>query len=274
MAFTEINGVRYHYELVGDGPPLVLLHGFTGSLENWRPLVDNLKDHYTLLTVDLLGHGQTAAPPDAHRYSMASVAEDVIGLIDATIGKSCHLLGYSMGGRLALYIAVHYPAKINVLILESASPGLSTELERAPRRQRDDELASWIETEGIERFVDYWEKLPLFASQQRLPTDIRARLRSQRLKNNPVGLANSLRGMGTGAQPSLWDKLRLLEIPALLLVGVLDTKFVGIAQQMYDLLPQAQLQIIPDAGHTLHLEAPAQYQNLIQNRLEARNVDY
>jgi 2-succinyl-6-hydroxy-2,4-cyclohexadiene-1-carboxylate synthase len=153
------------------------------------------------------------------------------------------------------------------LILESASPGLATEAERDERQVRDNDLADRIERDGIAAFVDYWEALPLFASQQRLPDDVRARLRSQRLNNRPAGLANSLRGMGTGVQPSMCDRLPGLAMTTLLLAGEFDSKFVGLAQQMYDLIPEARLQIVPNTGHTIHLEAPVKVQNLVTSFL-------
>jgi 2-succinyl-6-hydroxy-2,4-cyclohexadiene-1-carboxylate synthase len=187
---------------------------------------------------------------------MEPVAASLITLLDRRTSQPAHLLGYSMGGRLALYLAVHYPHRFRSLILESASPGLKTEAEREARRQRDNALSKRIERDGITAFVDFWESLPLWASQSKLPPETRARLRQQRLQNNPAGLANSLRGMGTGVQPSLWQKLPEVPLPVLLLTGALDRKFVGIAQEMAPLFPQAQHVTIPDAGHTIHLERP------------------
>lgn len=272
MPFHQINGVHFHHELTGDGPPLTLLHGFTGSLKNWSLFVHGLKEQFTVLTVDLLGHGRTDVLHGAGRYGMIHAAADLIALIDETFGAPSHLLGYSMGGRLALYTAIHYPEKITSLILESTSPGLMSHVERMQRQQQDNALADRIERDGIEAFVDYWQALPLFASQQRLAPDIRSALRHQRLRNRPAGLANSLRGMGTGVQPSLWDQLHQLNLPVLLLAGELDTKFVGIAQQMYDLLPDAQLVVVPDAGHTVHLEQPAAFQSAVMTFLRGSDA--
>lgn len=260
MAFAEINGLNYHYEFAGDGPLLVLLHGFTGSLENWRSHVKVLSEQYHVLTVDLPGHGQTDAPDDPTRYQMQQTAADLVALREQLDFHPAHLLGYSMGARLALYVAVTYPGQVRSLILESGSPGLATEAERQARVRSDEGLADRIEQDGIAAFVDYWEQIPLFASQQNLSADVRLRLREMRLQNCQTGLANSLRGMGTGVQPSLWQRLNELNMPVLLLAGALDTKFVGIAQQMYDWIPNARLVIVPDVGHTIHLEAPAVFQ--------------
>lgn len=260
MPFAEINGLNYHYEVSGSGPLLVLLHGFTGSLANWQPHAEAFAAQYQVLTVDLPGHGRTDAPEAPARYAMPQVAADVMALAAQVGQMPAHLLGYSMGGRLALYMAVQNPAQVRSLVLESASPGLADAAAREARIQQDEALAARIERKGVEAFVDYWEQIPLFASQQRLSVEIRQRLRQQRLKNNPRGLANSLRGMGTGVQPSLWQQPGGLVMPVLLMAGALDTKFAGIGQQMYDLMPDARLEVVPDAGHTLHLEAPEWFQ--------------
>ncbi len=265
--FRIVNNIRYNYDLSGDGSPLVLLHGFTGSSENWQPHLQAFSEHFQVVTIDLPGHGQTDSPEDPLRYRMEQVASDVIELIREGCTSPVHLLGYSMGARLALYVVVHYPDAIQSLILESGSPGLADEAAQAERIWQDEALADRIERDGIEAFVDYWERIPLFASQQRLTDEHRQRLREQRLRNQPHGLANSLRGMGTGVQPSLWDRLNTLNVPVLLLAGALDTKFVGIASQMYDLLPNATSVIVPDAGHSIHLEAPAAFQSYVLNFL-------
>ena len=195
---------------------------------------------------------------------MTQIAASLITLLDQHTSQPAHLLGYSMGGRLALYLAVHYPKRFHSLILESASPGLKTAVERDERRQRDNTLANRIERDSIEAFIDFWERLPLWASQQQLSKETHARLRQQRLQNNPAGLANSLRGMGTGVQSSLWQNLQNVQLPVLLMTGELDHKFIGIAQEMAPLLPLAQHITIPDAGHTIHLEKPTQYtQNVV-----------
>jgi 2-succinyl-6-hydroxy-2,4-cyclohexadiene-1-carboxylate synthase len=240
-------------------PFLLLLHGFTGSAQSWRPLLPTLSLHFQVITPDILGHGRSPIPPSPADYQMAKVAATLITLLDQHTRQPAHLLGYSMGGRLALYLAIHYPHRFRSLILESASPGLKTEAERESRRQRDNALADRIERDGIEAFVDFWETLPLWASQEQLPAPTRARLRQQRLQNNPIGLANSLRGMGTGVQPSLWPHLAEVTTPVLLLTGELDRKFVSIAQEMAPLFPRAQHIIIPHAGHTIHLERPKTY---------------
>ncbi|MCK6577063.1 MAG: 2-succinyl-6-hydroxy-2,4-cyclohexadiene-1-carboxylate synthase [Anaerolineae bacterium] len=255
----RINGVDYAVQMTGHGEPLVLLHGFTGSSKSWGPHVPLFSVSYTVVTIDLLGHGRTTSPADPARYEITRAAADLHALLRACGVDAPHLLGYSMGGRLALCYALQHP--VRSLLLESASPGLVSEQERAARRESDERLAARIEQDGIPAFVDTWEKLPLFVTQAALPEDVRARQRQQRQANNPTGLANSLRGMGTGAQPSFWGRLSLLDAPALLLVGALDEKFTAIAQTMAGKMRSARLAVISGAGHAPHLEQPTSFRD-------------
>ena len=262
-----VNGVNYFVSATEEGEPLVLLHGFTGSSANWEGITAVFAPHFRVITIDLLGHGRTDSPPDPARYNIEKAAADISALMQTLLPAPRPplpiLFGYSMGGRLALTIALHYPHLVQALILESASPGLATEAERAERRRRDEVLANRIEREGIRPFVNFWEGLPLWDSQKNLPDEARQALRRQRLQNNPAGLANSLRGMGTGVQPSLWPRLGELKMPVLLLAGALDEKFVNINQQMAVQIPTAQLKIVANAGHTIHGERPATFNDFL-----------
>ncbi len=270
-----INRVTLHAELDEPAQPtgtLVLLHGFTGSAASWGDHLDVLaRAGLRVIALDMPGHGESEAPADPQRYMMEHCRADILAALrelDVNEGEA-NLLGYSMGGRVALYTALQRgrnslrPYGFRALILESASPGLATETERAQRREQDNALADRIEREGVAAFVDYWEQLPLFASQQALPDEIRERQRQQRLANRAVGLANSLRGVGTGAQPALYSLLPELALPTLLIAGELDTKFCAIARQMAQSMPQAQVTIVPNAGHTVHLEQPELFDTLV-----------
>lgn len=276
MPTTIVNAVEYYYE--ADEAPradfvqpttLVLLHGFTGSTESWADHRPVFATYYRTLVVDLLGHGQTEAPPDPARYTIEQSASDLAGLLTTIAPGPVNLLGYSMGGRLALYFALTYPYLVQSLILESASPGLADSTAQQERIHSDEQLATAIETQGIAAFVERWEALPLFASQQALPATVQSQIHEQRMRNLPQGLANSLRGMGTGVQPALWDQLSTLSVPTLLLAGELDQKFKGIAAQMATYLPNARVAIIPDAGHTIHLEQPLAFQEQVLTFLDA-----
>lgn len=262
-------GIMQYGTIAQDAPALVLLHGFTGSAISWGTLLDDFAIlGMRIIALDMLGHGQSDAPDDPQRYSMQYCQSDIISVLQ-TLGikrGEAILLGYSMGGRIALYCA--FSGYFRALILESASPGLATSAEREQRRVSDEALADRIKHEGIETFVNYWEQLPLFASQRNLPIEHWNAQRAQRLTNRTHGLANSLRGIGTGVQPSLDQRLPTLTIPVLLIAGKLDSKFCTIAQQMAQQLPEVQLQIVPNAGHTVHLENPDLFFTLVHNFIQ------
>lgn len=235
-------------------PTLLLLHGFTGSSADWKPFIPMWGEKYRLLMVDIIGHGKSDAPTDPARYTMDHAVADLIGILDHYRVDRCVVLGYSMGGRLALALTVRHPERIRGLILEGSSPGLESIQEREERIRRDEALARRIERGGIESFVSYWENIPLFASQKNLPPSVRAHIRAKRLVNRALGLAHSLRGMGTGAQPSLWHALSDLHMPVLLLAGAWDEKFCRIARNMHKQLPSSEFRKIADAGHNIHVE--------------------
>jgi 2-succinyl-6-hydroxy-2,4-cyclohexadiene-1-carboxylate synthase len=275
-----VNGVTYNVTLAGTGPPLLLLHGFTGSAATWTPHLHALAGRFLTIGVDLLGHGQSDAPADPKRYRMDRTVDDLLAMLDQlATSRAAHLhrtdegrpglrvLGYSMGGRVALHLALAAPERIAALVLESASPGIANQAERTARMATDQELAGAIGRDGITAFVDRWESLPLFASQQRLPDEVRAQLRAQRLANSPVGLANSLRGMGAGAQEPLYDRLPDLSMPVLLIAGALDEKYRVLAQTMAANIPRARAAIVPGAGHAVHLEQPTAFEELVLNFL-------
>jgi 2-succinyl-6-hydroxy-2,4-cyclohexadiene-1-carboxylate synthase len=266
--FVQVNGVRLGVEQRGEArksdPTLVMLHGFTGSTAGWGYQLDMLAAYgLRVIALDLLGHGQSDAPGDARRYAIEYCRQDILAALqELGVGKGqAILLGYSMGGRIALYTA--FSAFFRALILESASPGLEDPTEREQRRISDEALAASIERDGVQAFIERWEKLPLFASQRTLPLACRQVLHRQRLQNNATGLAQSLRGVGTGVQPSLYARLPMLHVPVLLIAGELDTKFVAIAWRMAQALPQSQLRIISGAGHTVHLERPEEFASLV-----------
>jgi 2-succinyl-6-hydroxy-2,4-cyclohexadiene-1-carboxylate synthase len=198
---------------------------------------------------------------------MAATVADLVAVLDRQgIGRA-HVLGYSMGGRVALALALAHPDRVGALVLESASPGLAGAGERAARVAADAALAARIEREGVPAFVDCWEALPLWASQARLSADARAALRAQRLQNTPVGLANSLRGLGTGSQPPLWDRLGDLAAPTLLVAGCDDAKFSDLARRMAEAIPANELLLVHSAGHAVHLEQPAVFARLVRDFL-------
>jgi 2-succinyl-6-hydroxy-2,4-cyclohexadiene-1-carboxylate synthase len=250
-------GYAMNLEVAGRGEPVVLMHGFTGSARSWGEFGELLAERFTTIAVDLPGHGQTDSPQDIAHYEMTQCAEDVVTALRSLGHHRAYWIGYSMGGRTALHVAAAHRESVRRLVLIGASAGLDCVEDRLARTAADNLLAERIEREGVEAFVDYWERLPLFATQERLPREVREAVRRGRLANTATGLANSLRGMGTGAQEPLQDRLAGMTVPALIMAGELDAKFTELGRQLASAMPNARFAGIPGAGHAAQLEAPA-----------------
>lgn len=268
LAVDVGDGMRLAVQRAGSGPPVILLHGFTGSAATWDGLTAALCGRYTTLAVDLPGHGRSSAPDEPGRYALERLADDLAALLDAVEFPRAAVLGYSLGARAALRFALRYPDRVTALVLESGSPGLSDAAARSARAAADGALADAIERDGVEAFVDRWERLPLWASQEALPAATRAELRAQRLTNDPRGLANSLRGAGAGVTAPVVDELGRQSAPALLVAGALDARYVELARRMAAALPRARLAVVPDAGHAVHLERPAAFATAVSAFLD------
>ena len=227
-------------------PDLVLLHGFTNTGASWDQVLAALPERYRPVAPDIRGHGIAS---DVRPVSLAGVVADVSALATG----SCQVVGYSMGGRLALHVALALPARVRRLVLIGASPGLADPDARAARRDADEALADEVQAMTIEAFADRWAQTAVLADQ---PPEVQAAVRAQRLQNTTAGLAAALRGLGTGALPSLWDRLGELRCRVDLIVGGRDAKFQAIASDMAAALPQARVHVVGGAGHAVHLEAP------------------
>jgi len=264
----KVRGIHYHIEdSLSDGEPLILIHGFTGSSENWQHILPFLND-YRVIRIDMIGHGMTDKPNEPSRYKVEEIVEDLREIVIQLKLEKVNILGYSMGGRIALSFAVLYPNYVKKLILESSSPGLRTMEERLIRVRADENLANEIISNGIDSFVRKWEQIPLFSSQRRLPEAQQQWLREQRQKNSSIGLANSLIGTGTGAQPSWWNMLQKVEVPTQLICGQLDKKFCAIAKEMNKLLPISNLKEINNTGHAIHVEQPRIFGKIVSEFLK------
>jgi 2-succinyl-6-hydroxy-2,4-cyclohexadiene-1-carboxylate synthase len=245
---------------------IVMLHGFTGAVSTWEQVAAYLPN-FRIVAIDLIGHGLTEAPEEVSKYTMQEQIEFLEQTFDQLGLKSFALLGYSMGGRVALCYTAAFPNHVNHLILESASPGLKTAEERATRRISDETLATKIEQQGIGAFVEMWENIPLFATQKTLPDAVQQAIREERLAQCEIGLANSLRGMGTGTQDELWSQLDRINLPVTLITGSLDEKFCLIAQKMIEELPNGEHVIVENTGHAIHVENPKQFATIVEDVL-------
>ncbi len=229
---------------------MLALHGFTGDGADFAPLAPLWAGFAQRLDAPTLT-GHAADPPrDPTAYRMTAVVEGLRTRLDRPV------LGYSMGGRVALHLACRFPRRVPALVLIGATPGLEDPHERAARRAADHALASRIEEIGTARFIEAWSHVPIIASQRRIRSDWRAAMRARRVRRRPWGLAHCLRQMGTGAMAPVWDRLGTLRMPVLLITGAEDGKFTAIARRMLRLLPAGTHRVISDAGHCPHLERP------------------
>lgn len=248
-----------NYSIYGNKhqPAILFLHGFMGSGDDYAEICLELENKFYCLTVDLPYHGKTRIKTGQKYYTMPETAKGLINLLDRLKIEQCFLVGYSMGGRLALYLTLHYPSRFSQVILESASPGLKTAQERSQRRQADNKIAEKLITIPFKYFLVQWYNQKIFTSLQQHPNF--EQLIERRMQQNPRELAKSLRYMGTGKQPSLWEQLLNNTVPLLLLVGEYDRKFTAINAEMANRSPVAELKIIPRTGHNIHFEDRENY---------------
>lgn len=263
-----IDGLRLHATEQGKGPPVVVLHGFTGAAVGWAALAGALAERFTTIAIDIVGHGESDAPQAVDRYRMRRCVDDLVAMLRGLGHQRATWLGYSMGARTAMQVAAWRADAVAALVLEGATPGMRTAEQRAARVASDEALAGRIEREGVEPFVDYWEALPLFATQREMPAEVQRAVRAGRLANSATGLANSLRGMGTGAQDALHDRLAEMRVPALLVTGARDERFTALAAEMAQTLPDATIASIDGAGHAAHIERPERFSTIVSEFLE------
>lgn len=252
-----------HADEHGDptNPKVALVHGFTQTRRSWQPLIPRLAERHHVLAVDAPAHGRSAA----HRTDLDGGA----ALLGETAGRAAYV-GYSMGGRLALHLALQRPDLVERIVLVGATGGIDSEEERTARRAADEALARDLERDGLETFLVRWLANPLFAT---LPEDAAAV--EDRKENTVDGLADSLRRTGTGTQRPLWGELGALQMPALLVAGARDEKFTALATRLADGWGgPAKVVLIEDAGHACHLERPDAFLDAVEPFLdEAQRTD-
>lgn len=265
--FDAGDDLRLHIAESGDGPPLILLHGFTGSTESWSPLRSAFDHAYRVIAIDHPGHGRSSVPTDPNRYRVDRFSDDLLRLIDSLSLERVVVAGYSMGGRVALRFAIGHADRVAGLVLESTTPGIEDSAQRLVRKEFDGLLANDIERDGIEDFVDRWERLPLWDTQRQLPHASRVGLRAQRLLNDPLGLANSLRGAGAGEGLPVLDQAAGLRTPVLIIAGALDTRYVELGRLLERTIPGSRLEPVENAGHAVYLEMPEAFATAVNKFL-------
>lgn len=252
--------VHYNEAELKEKIPILFLHGFTGCLEDWEFLKGQLPKKYSPVFIDLLGHGKSSAPKVIEEYSEKSQVELLNLLLKKLSISKLVLVGYSMGGRLALAFTIKYPHKIAALILESTSFGLETKNERNERIESDKNISKQIENSTINNFVNYWMGLPLFSSQKKSESQKVIELKQRKIfSNNLIGLKNSLLGFSSGKMNNYFPQLKDINIKVLLISGELDLKYNKINIKADSLLPNSKLIVVKNCGHNVHFEKPKEF---------------
>jgi 2-succinyl-6-hydroxy-2,4-cyclohexadiene-1-carboxylate synthase len=263
----DVGDTSLSYFVAGEGRPVTLLHGFTQSGRSWREVVAKMPAGWKWIVPDLRGHGETQIWRGS-ACSMDACTQDLVKLWDALDVEKSHLVGYSMGGRLALHVAARRPERVLSVLTIGAHAGLDEDA-RQGRRSGDEALAERIEKDGIEAFVNYWSSLPMFAGLERRGPNYVAEIHAERLRNHVAGLACSLRGMGAGAMEPLWDDLAHADFPCTFVAGQLDHGYVASARRLAATVPNGRVEIVPRAGHTVHQERPDAFARILSFHLAA-----
>jgi len=257
----DYKNIKLNLEFFSDFKPknksILFLHGFTGSSSDWQEIIQKINPRFNTIALDLIGHGKSSSPADIKFYKSNEIINQLLFVTEYLKIEKVILCGYSMGGRAALCFAITHPGKISALILESTSAGIEYEEERKVRIKNDEQLADFIESNSIEEFVNSWLEMDLFGSLKKFPREKLEDYKRTKLKNSKTGLANSLRGFGTGVMPYLGNEIKKLNSAVLLITGKLDTKFTIINSRLVQQFNYAEHQIIEDAGHNVHVENPS-----------------
>lgn len=241
-------------------PPLVCLHGWMGSHREWIEVLPTISTSMYCICPDAPGHGSHSLDGwDESSLHFSSVCDSLVHMLTEQMGlSSWHLGGYSMGGRMALYIACRYPQYVDSLWLESCRPGLSDPIEREQRAVLDTQRADFIRNGDWHTFVDQWYEAPLFSSLANQPALLLG-IKEARKQNDPHDVAALLEAMSPGRQPPLWKELAHCHIPTLLLAGELDIKYTVVMSKMEALMPRSTFEMVPKAGHSIHAERPTRW---------------
>lgn len=233
---------------------VLLLHGFAGTAGSWNAVSDRLdRERYRPLAVELRGHGQNG---ELRPISFELCVEDLLAAAPAQFT----LAGYSLGGRIALQLALTAPERVERLLLISTTAGIEDADQRNARLAADLALADEIESEPIEQFADIWLGAPLFCDDR---PEVNAAARAEIVKNTPADLACALRGLSVGAMDPLWDRLSAITAPTTVVAGEQDRRYVELAERLSGAISGSELMIIPGAGHALPRNAPGELAALL-----------
>ncbi|MFQ5583505.1 MAG: 2-succinyl-6-hydroxy-2,4-cyclohexadiene-1-carboxylate synthase [Calditrichia bacterium] len=256
--------IDYHYKFYGERscPLLIFLHGFMGSSEDWQEVIAHLSAEFYCLAIDLPYHGRTKVFAGPGELTFESIAGELAELFRSLGNSPSYLMGYSMGGRLSLHLALHFPELFRAVVLESASPGLMSRREREARIADDRQLAAKLRSGDFREFLVNWYQQPLFGELSAHPKF--DELLNSRLRNDAARLANSLAVLGTGQQPSLWEKLTQLSVSCFLVTGEKDEKYVAISEEMHKRNKSIRLEIVRNCSHNVHFQKPGEFAKLLR----------
>jgi 2-succinyl-6-hydroxy-2,4-cyclohexadiene-1-carboxylate synthase len=233
----------------------VLLHGFSGTRRAWDGVASRLDpERYLPLALDLPGHGELASQPWPICF------EDCVRMVLDASPERFVLCGYSLGGRVAMHVALAAPERVSRLVLIAANPGIEDRAERAARLAADERLAQRLETEPFEQWIESWRTQPLFAAD---PPHVGELARADQRRNEPLALAAAMRGLSVGAMAPLWGRLGELAMPVVYVVGERDEKFRAIGELLAAECPGCTLSVV-QGGHGLPLENPDAVASAIQ----------
>ncbi|SCS51508.1 2-succinyl-6-hydroxy-2,4-cyclohexadiene-1-carboxylate synthase [Staphylococcus caeli] len=253
---------KFHQSNEHNQQLLIMLHGFISDQHSFDQHVQQFTSDMNVLTVDLPGHGKDQSNVE-QLWDFDFICKQLGFTLENFSDYQLFLHGYSMGGRIALYYAMHGQVNLAGLILESTSPGIEEEEDRNERQLVDHARAKVLDIAGLEIFVNDWEKLPLFYTQYDLDKVSKKEIREMRLRQNPTRLAKALREYGTGQMPNLWPFLSQIQIPTCIIVGQLDGKFCKIAQRMIEAIPHVVLHQVENSGHTVHVEEMTEFDRIV-----------
>ena len=250
--------------------PILFLHGFLGSGNDWSQIANSLKDDYFCILPDLPGHGKKSLEIPKSINGFNFVAEQIVALIDLLEIEKTSLVGYSMGGRVALFTVLKFPSQFSGLILEGVNPGLKTVEELKNRKIWENEIVLRLDQLSFADFLDDWYKMQIFSTLHSNPIQLQ-KLITTRLNNDSKQLEIVFKKLSLSKQPYLWNKLKKLKIPTLLISGSLDEKYVKINSRVVQRIPSCTLKIVKNVGHNSHFEKPSEFVDLITCFLKSKS---